>query len=97
MPKLAVNSAVAGVDCIDDRAPPVHLVLAVKPGCADDAMPLVRDLRALGDDQPSRGPLKVILYHQWRGSTILGGSRACHRRHNHAIAQAQAGEIEWFE
>jgi hypothetical protein len=82
---------------LGDPSPGGDLVGAVKARRADDAVRLVGDLRALGDDQPGGRALDVIVAHHVCGHIVFGGAGARHRRHHDTVGKRQALEVKTTE
>jgi hypothetical protein len=62
VPKLNENAPTRGVHGIGHFFPACYLVFAINTGCIDVAHALLRNLRALGDEQARRGALHIILH-----------------------------------
>ena len=68
VPQLHENAPARLVHRARRLAPALDLGLAVEAGRPDVALPLLADLRGLGDDQPGAGALTVI-----GGGEVVGG------------------------
>jgi len=97
VPDLAVDASARGVYRIGDPSPCGDLVGTVKARRPDDAVRLVGDLRALGDDQPGGRALDVIVAHHVRGHIVFGGAGACHSRHHDAVGKRETPEVKTAE
>ena len=97
VPDLAVDASAGGVNCIGNLPPCGDLIGAVKAWRANDAVRLIGDLRAFGDDQPGGRALDVIVAHHVRGYVVFGGARARHRRHHGTIGKWKTLEVKPIE
>jgi len=97
MPDLAVDASAGGMHRIGDPAPCGDLVGPVEARRADDAVGLVGDLRAFGDDQPGGRALDVIVAHYVRGHVVFGGAGARHRRHHDTVGKRETLEVKTIE
>lgn len=87
-----------GVYGVGDLAPGGYLLLAVQPGGVRVALADHGGLRPLGDDQPRRSPLRVVLGRRVGGRVARAeGTAAGHRRERDAVAELRTGEIDRVE
>ncbi|SVJ78982.1 Uncharacterised protein [Klebsiella pneumoniae] len=90
MPELRGDQSAGGVHRLGDLAPAGQLRLAVDTGGVGVALAEAGNLRALADDQPGAGALRIV-------ESVQGGRHvarllrpgAGHRRHDDAVAQGQ--------
>jgi len=61
MPKLQKDAPAVAMHGVGDPAPAGDLLFGIYARRARVAFPLRRNLRCLGDDQPGRGALAIIL------------------------------------
>jgi hypothetical protein len=94
MPYLAEDAPARRMDSVGDATPSGDLVIAVDARAADDAMSLIRHLHALGDDQTGGSALDVIVEHQIGRDTVLARTGPGHCRHQHAVGEWKAVQIE---
>ena len=90
MPELRGDQSAGGVHRLGDLAPAGQLRLAVDTGGVGVALAEAGNLRALADNQPGTGALRIV-------ESVQGGRHvarllrpgAGHRRHDDAVAQGQ--------
>ncbi|MCY1204191.1 hypothetical protein D9M72_157140 [compost metagenome] len=92
MPELDEDPAAGAMHCVGGALPSCDLLGRVDPWRVQVAAALSRDLGAFGDDQAGAGTLGVIRGHIRRRDGV-DCPGACHRRHDDAIWQLQAGKV----
>jgi len=70
------------------------LVRAVDTGGANNAMALVRDLGAFGDNETRRRPLNVVLGDEVSRNIVLGRPCPRHGRHKDAIGKFETVKVK---
>jgi hypothetical protein len=50
-------------------------------------------MRSLGDDEPSRGSLAIILHHDGRGQAIFGSPQTRHGSHHDPVLQFDRSQL----
>ena len=94
MPQLDKNAPAALVHRLGDEAPARDLFGIVNTRGGGIADTLGGDLRGLGDDQPGRRPLRVILGVDGLGHVAGARAVARHRGHDDAVGQGVGAELE---
>src|SRR5882724_2886566 len=78
------------MDGIRDTSPSADLLLRPEAGCIGPAKSLRANRGGLGDDQPSRSTLRVVLCLQGRGHVIMRlRTHPGERRHNDAVRKIE--------
>ena len=92
VPELEEDLSPGGVDGVGDPPPACLHGAGIDPGGLDPAVALRRDRRRLGDDQPCRGPLDVILAHQIVGDPLGAGTGPRQGGHDDPVGQGDVVE-----
>ena len=90
VPQLGEDDAAALVHRVGHRRPAAHLLVGEKPWHVVPSDGVPADPDALGDDQPRRGALRVVLGVQFGRSEVgVGRPASGQRRHHHPVGQVQ--------
>jgi hypothetical protein len=94
VPDLQHDAPAGGVHRVGHLAPAGHAGLVVDAGLAGEGTALTRHHGGLGDQQAGTGALRVVLGHQRVGDMAAPGARARQRRHDDAVGQGLAADLQ---
>ena len=97
MPELHEDAAAPTMHGLGDEPPAGDLLGRMDAGRTRIALPLGRDLRALGDDQSGTGTLRVVFGVERLGHIAGAGPVAGHRRHDDAVGHVNCRDFRGFK
>ena len=89
---LQHDPAAARVHGLGHAPPAGDLLVADDAGLADEGLPLLVGVGALGDDQPDAGPLRVVLDDEVAGDAGGARAHAGERGHDDAVGELEVAE-----
>src|SRR5690606_226164 len=93
-PELGQDMAASHADRLRHEAPTADLLVGVDAGRRNIALPLGRDLRGLGDDQPRARALSIVEGIERGWDVAFAGAAARQGRHYDPVVEMQGSELD---